>query len=55
MWLDADIDNVDVDWQSEEITSSDDSSEGSDGEEQSAGLALDDLNELNDEYFEEVK
>lgn len=64
MWLDVDMDNVDVDWHSEEISSSDDSSDTSDNEEQLAESALDDHDELDgelddelndDEYLEEVK
>ena len=63
VWLDVDIDNIDVDWRSEEVTSSDETSDSSDDEAQLAESPLDD--ELNDkledaeidddEYLEEVK
>jgi len=53
--LDVDIENIDVDWRSEEIASSDDGSESSDDE-----LLTDDSSESSDdelddnEYLKEV-
>ena len=49
VWLDVDIDNVDVDWRSEEIVSSDDTSDSSDNEEQLAEPSLDEEDELDNE------
>ena len=54
VWLDVDIDNIDVDWCSEEVTSSDETSDSSDDETQLAESALGDQDEIDDEVDDEL-